>query len=897
MKSRPSKPSSPPRGHPKRDQAAMVKGSFPVVAIGASAGGLEAYKEFFRELPLDTGMAFVLIQHLDPSHESMLTEIIAKSTKLPVEEVKSGVSIQPNRIYVIPPNALMALAGGVFQLSPRSKTPGQHLAVNFFMHSLAQECKSGAIAIVLSGTGADGTAGMEDVKAEGGITFVQDPDTAKYDGMPRSVIDSGCADFILAPKDMVKELRRIQHHPYVHLEKPEEEELTAEKPGTEESGAEPQDLGLANSDSPASHARDFSAVLAQLRKSSGVDFSQYKPNTIHRRSLRRMLLLKVDSLRDYAIYLKGHPEEGEKLFDDVLIPVTSFFRDFEAFEALKTQVYPAIVKDKGNQGTIRMWAPGCSTGEETYSLAMTLLEFLGDRASSFQVQIFGTDLNEKGIQKARAGIYRESIAEEISPERMARFFVKVDEGYRVNKAVRDMCVFARQNLASDPPFSQMNVVACRNLLIYIQPVLQKKIIPILHYALKPSGFLVLGGSESVSAFPDLFSTVDKKHKIYSKKAITSRLHYDFAQSHYPLQSPLRVSGNALKFQSADKEELDVQAEADRVVLREHAPVGVLINSEMEVVQFRGQTTPYLAPPPGKPSLNVLKLARNGLAIELRSLITAAMKKGGTARKDGIPFDDNGHKRILNLSVAALGDKQPTEKGERNRHFFLILFDDVMPPAPSAVEATSKLKVKGRNQSDQEAGRLKQELASTRDALRSAIESEDSLKEEFQSANEEILSANEELQSTNEELETSKEELQSANEELNTLNAELRNKNNELHDLSNDILNLLNSTRIPVVMLDLRLCIRRITPVATKLFKVVPTDIGRPFADIKLNIEESDITSHDLELEITKVLDSLQPVQREVRDLEGCWHELSVLPYRTQDNKIDGVVLALQALTR
>ncbi len=870
----------------------MTKGSFPVVAIGASAGGLEAYKEFFLALPLDTGMAFVLIQHLDPSHKSMLTEIIAKITRMRVEEVKSGVTIQPDRVYVIPPNALMALSGGVFQLSPRGKMPGQHLAVNFFMHSLAQERKSGAIAIVLSGTGADGTAGMEDIKAEGGITFAQDPATAKYDGMPRSAIDSGCADFILAPKEIAKELRRIQHHPYVHLEKPEEEEWSAEKPGAEEAGAESQDLGLANADSPASHARDFSAVLAQLRKSSGVDFSQYKPNTIHRRALRRMLLLKVDSLRDYATYLKEHPEEGGKLFDDVLIPVTSFFRDFEAFEALKTQVYPAIVNDKGNKGTLRMWAPGCSTGEETYSLAMTLVEFLGDRASSFQVQIFGTDLNEKGIQKARAGIYRESIAEEISPERMARFFVKVDEGYRVNKAVRDMCVFARQNLANDPPFSQMNVVACRNLLIYIQPVLQKKIIPVLHYALKPSGFLVLGSSESVSAFPELFSTVDKKHKIYAKKTIASRMHYDFAQSYYPPQGLLRVSPNVLKSPSADKDELDVQAEADRVVLREHAPVGVVINSDMEVVQFRGQTTPYLAPPPGKPSLNVLKLARNGLAIELRSLITAATKKGGTARKDGISFDENGHKRMLNLSVTPLGGKQPKEKGARNRHF-LILFDEVMPPVASALEATSGRKSKGRNQSDQEAGRLKQELATTRDALRSAIESEDSLKEEFQSANEEILSANEELQSTNEELETSKEELQSANEELNTLNAELRNKNNELHDLSNDILNLLNSTRIPVVMLDRRLYIRRITPAATKLFKVVPADVGRPFADIKLNIDESDIPSRDLELEITNVLDSLQPVEREVRDLEGCWHELSVLPYRTQDNKIDGVVLALQ----
>jgi two-component system CheB/CheR fusion protein len=871
----------------------MVKGLFPIVAIGASAGGLEAYKEFFLALPLDTGMAFVLIQHLDPSHESMLREIIAKSTKMPVEEVKSGVTIRPNYVYVIPPNALMALAGGVFRLSPRGKGPGQHLAVNFFMHSLARERKTGAIAIVLSGTGADGTAGMEDIKAEGGITFAQDPATAKYDGMPRSAIDSGCADFIFAPKDMAKELRRIQHHPYVHLEKSEEEDASVEKPGAEESGAEPQDLGLPSPESPSSHARDFIAVLAQLRKSTGVDFSQYKPNTIHRRALRRMLLLKVDSLREYASHLKEYPEEGEKLFDDVLIPVTSFFRDFEAFEALKTQVYPAIVNDKSNKGTIRMWAPGCSTGEETYSLAMTLLEFLGDRASSFQVQIFGTDLNEKGIQKARAGIYRESIAEEISAERMARFLVKVDEGYRVNKVVRDMCVFARQNLANDPPFSQMNVVACRNLLIYLQPSLQKRIIPILHYALKSSGFLVLGGSESVSAFPELFATVDKKNKIYGKKAVTSRLHYDFAQSYYPQGSTLRTPANASKSPSADKDDLDVQAEADRVVLREHSPVGVVIDHEMEVLQFRGHTAPYLAPPPGRPSLNVMKLARGGLAVELRALVSAATKMGGAARKDGIAFDENGHNRMLNLSVTPLGDQRSTGKGAEAKHLFLVLFDDVTPPFELSLEAPAERNPKGRNQSDKETSRLKQELASTRDALRSAIGSEDSLKEEFQSANEEILSANEELQSTNEELETSKEELQSANEELGTLNAELRNKNSELHDLNNDISNLLNSTRIPVVMLDHRFSIRRITPAATKLFKVLAADIGRPFADIKLNIDDSDMTPRSLELQMTTVLDSLQPFEREVRDLEGCWHRLSILPYRTQDNKIDGVVLALQ----
>ena len=860
MASRRSKSGSLAEENPA-PKAAAQSGSFPVVAIGASAGGLEAYTEFFKALPGDLGMAFVLVQHLDPSHHSLLSEIIAKATKMPVEEVKIGAKIRPNCVYVIPHNALMAISAGLFTLTPRSTEPGKHLSVNFFMRSLAQERKSRAIGIVLSGTGADGTLGLEDIKAEGGITFAQDPASAKYDGMPRSAVDSGCVDFVLPPKEIPKELQRITRHPYVSRQ-------------TEAPEIEP---------SPA-RKDDFTRIIDQLRRTGGVDFSQYKANTIHRRAMRRMAILKLDSLREYAKYLKEHREEAEELYDDVLIPVTSFFRDFEAFEALKSEVYPAIVKDKGNKDTIRMWAPGCSTGEETYSLAMTLLEFLGDKAASFQVQIFGTDLNEKGIQRARAGVYRESIAEEISPERMRRFFVKVEAGYRVNKAVREMCIFARQNLACDPPFSQMNVVVCRNLLIYVQPVLQKKIVPILHYALKPSGFLVLGSSESVSAFPDLFSTVDKKHKIYAKKAISSRLHYDFSQTHYPTGSGADIPGKTTESQGSPEPEVDVQIEADRLVLKNYAPVGVVINANLEVVQFRGRTTPYLEPAPGKATLNVLKLARNGLAIELRSLINAAQKRGAPVKKDSVPFDGNGHKRILNIFVSPLGKKSSAAQERR----FLILFEDVTSRSISGSKDVSQGRLKAGAKMRHEFKRLKQELADAQDVLRAAIESEDALKEETQSANEEILSANEELQSNNEELETSKEELQSANEELNTLTNELRHNNSELHGLSNDLSNFLASTRIPLVMLDHNLRIRRLTPNVDKLLKAAPSDIGRPISDIRLNIKVS-----DLEPMILKVLDGLQPSERDVQDLEGRWHSLHILPYKTLDNKIDGVVLVLQ----
>jgi two-component system, chemotaxis family, CheB/CheR fusion protein len=856
MKSFPFKSVSP--AEENSDPVVIAEnGSFPIVAIGASAGGLEAYTDLLHSLQPDMGMAFVLVQHLDPSHQSLLADIISKATTMPVEEVKSGVRIRPNRVYVIPHNALMAISEGVFVLTPRAGEPGQHLAINFFMRSLAQEEKSRAIGIVLSGTGGDGTLGLQNIKAEGGITFAQAPASAKYDGMPRSAVDSGCVDFVLPPKEIAKELQRIVRHPYASRE--------IETPGIE------------------SPKEGFTEIIDQLRKTSGVDFGQYKPNTIHRRALRRMVILKLDAMSEYAKYMREHPEEGEKLYDDVLIPVTSFFRDFEAFEALKSAIYPAIVMDKSSNRTIRIWAPGCSTGEETYSLAMTLLEFLGDKAASYQIQVFGTDLNEKGIQKARAGVYRESIAEEISPERLRRFFVKVEEGYRLNKAVREMCVFARHNLASDPPFSQMNLVACRNLLIYVQPVLQKKIIPILHYALKPSGFLVLGSSESVSSFPDLFSTVDKKHKIYAKKEIVSRLHYNFVQTYYPAASGVNVPNKAMASPAAPEDEVDVQAEADRVVLKHHAPVGVVVNNDMEVVQFRGRTTPYLEAAPGKASLNLLKMARDGLGIKLRTLIGAARKSGGPAKKVGVLFESNGHRRILNISVSPLGVKRSA-----NERHFLVLFEDAGAHRIAGSGGVSRRRTKEGVGKNYESNRVKQELAETQDALRAAIESEEAIKDEFQSVNEEILSANEELQSTNEELETSKEELQSVNEELNTLNTELRLKNSELHELTNDVSNLLNSTRIPVVMLDSHFRIRRLTPNADKLLKAVPSDVGRPIGDIMLNIKVS-----NLEGMITKVLDSLQPSQQDVQDIQRRWHSLHILPYRTQDNKIDGVVLVLQ----
>jgi two-component system CheB/CheR fusion protein len=467
------KPSQRPKSRKEQSTEPVSETAlFPVVAVGASAGGLEAFTQLLRGLPDNVGMAFVFIQHLDPTHHSMLAELLSKSSSLPVIEAKNRAELQPNCVYVIPPNVRMGILQNRLQLTPREAEHGLHLPVDFFMRSLAEERKEKAIGAVLSGTGSDGTLGLAAIKGEGGITFAQEAKSAKYDGMPRSAIASGCVDFVFTAEEIAKELVRIARHPYFGAAKSAAVEKEPAKDTLHEK------------------------VYGLLRKTSGIDFRLYKPGTVRRRTLRRMAVHKIDSVDNYVKHLRAHPEEVEQLYQDLLIPVTSFFRDPEAFEALKSTVFPAILKDKSNRGNIRIWTPGCSTGEETYSLAIALLEFLGARAPSFHVQLFGTDANERGIDKARRGVYLEQIAQDVSPERLRRFFVKVEQGYRVSKAVRDLCVFTRQNIAEDPPFSQMNLVSCRNLLIYFGSGLQQRVVPILHYALRSSGFLLLGNSEA-----------------------------------------------------------------------------------------------------------------------------------------------------------------------------------------------------------------------------------------------------------------------------------------------------------------------------------------------------------------------------------------------------------------
>jgi two-component system, chemotaxis family, CheB/CheR fusion protein len=844
------KATSAEQNHPR---AIEGDDAFAVVAVGASAGGLEAFTQLLHSLPNDTGMAFVFIQHLDPTRHSMLSELLAKETDMPVVEAKNGTPVKPDHVYVIPPNVNMGILGRRLQLTPRGEKPGLHTPVDFFMRALAEARNSRSIGVVLSGTASDGTRGLAAIKAEGGITFAQDEKSAKHSGMPRSAVASGSVDFVLPPDEIGRELARIGGHPYL--------------------SQMPTYVAPAESKEPSARQESFERIFALLRASGGINFSQYKPGTVQRRTLRRMAIHKIDRVNDYAKYLEKHFEETENLCQDLLIPVTSFFRDPEVFEALKSKVFPVILKDKATKKRIRIWTPGCSTGEETYSLAMVLLEFLADKVSTFQIQLFGTDANERGIEKARAGVYQQRIEQEISPERLRRFFDKVDEGYRVNKSVRDLCVFAKQNLAEDPPFSQMNLVVCRNLLIYLGPELQRKIVPILHYALRPSGFLMLGNSESAAAFPDLFGPVDKKHKIFAKKAVAARLHYDFSRDRYPRETPI----TALPRKQRDTaSESSPQAEADRIVAS-YAPPGVIINEDMEILQFRGSLGPYVEPAPGRASLHLLKIARKEFVAELRTAVNQAKKNHVTAKRKSVEFKRNGQLRSVSISVHPLG----TVKENRQ---YLILFEAGLPSVPGA----GKLGGRGADgRPGKEITQLRRNLAAAEEHLRSLVESKEASDEEYQSANEEILSANEELQSTNEELETSKEELQSANEELNTVNDELHNRNLELDRSNSDLTNLLASTSLPVVMVDRGLRIRRLTATSAHILKVLPSDVGRSISDIRANIS----VPHLAQL-VAEVIDTLAPKELEVQDEAKRWYSLQIRPYRTLDDKIDGAVIVL-----
>ena len=841
---------------------------FLITAIGASAGGVEAFSDLVKNLANDTGMAFVLVQHLDPKHHSMLTELIGKLTSMKVNEVTDAMTVRPNNIYVIPPNATMSIAGQTLHLRPREEFHGAHMSIDHFMRSLAEDVGNRAIGVILSGTGSDGTLGMAEIQAQGGVTFAQSEDSAKYDGMPRSAISAGCVDYVLPPPEIARELKRISNHPYVgrdEVEKPE----TVSRDGA----------GL-------------SIIFQLLRRVTGLDFTHYRQTTILRRIHRRMMVHKIERLKEYVNYVQSNPNEIRALYQDMLINVTSFFRNPSVFEAMKTVAYPSVLKNRPKDGALRVWTPGCSTGEETYSVAISLLEFLGRRGEQVAMQMFGTDVNEASVAKARTGLYPEDIQGDVSQERLRKYFTRVDSRYRISKSIRDMCIFAQHNILNDPPFSQMDIICCRNLLIYLEPVLQSKVIALFHYAIRPGGYLILGTSEGVGTATPLFECQDRAHKIFSKKTSVGRQVVTFSLDRR--SEPSEAGGLRLpaKQQEVGWNNLEAQKEFDRKLLAQYTPAAVFINEDFEVIHTRGNVARYLKLAPGRASLNILKMAREGLLLDLRNAIAKCKKEMVLVRKTHIQMKNgngngNGHttgelSHYVNLEVS------PVMVGNLKEPYFLIIFQDAPPEARRVARGQV---IKQTEVTTRQISKLEQELAATKEYLQSVIETQEATNEELQSANEEILSSNEELQSTNEELETAKEELQSANEELSTVNDELRSRNTEIMQVNSDLTNLLAGIDMAVVLVTDDLKIRRITPQAEKLMGLIQADVGRSLLNIKPSLEMPDL--HPL---VSGVITGSRSIDREVKDRGGNRYSLKVFPYHSADGtRMEGAVITLSGV--
>ncbi|MDR3403713.1 MAG: chemotaxis protein CheB [Chthoniobacter sp.] len=821
----------------------------PVVGVGASAGGLEAFAQLLEHLPARTGLAFALVQHLDPTRESHLSDILSRSTGMPVVEAKDGVVLEPDHVYVIPPNASMSVSDGTLTLAAREEGRGGHLPIDHFFESLAEHRGNKAIGVVLSGNASDGTLGLKAIKAAGGIAFAQEEASAKFPGMPRSAINAGVVDYVLPLDKMATELARLGGAPYLRATG----EDVIEAPGRD----------------------GVRKVFKLLRTVTGVDFASYRQTTIQRRIHRRLTVQRMNALEEYLKVLEKDPEEVRALFDDILIHVTNFFREPESFAALDAKVFPELLKNLHPDEPIRIWVPGCSTGEEAYSLAIRLMEFLADKPKRAPIQIFGTDVSEHVIEAARRGIYDTTIEADVSPEQLRRYFVKTDRGYQVSKGIRELCVFARQDLIKDPPFSKLDLISCRNVLIYFEPVLQKKLIPVFHYALKPQGYLLLGSAETVGSFTDLFTPLDTKSKIFLKRANSGSM-----LPHLSLRgdfSAMQKDPGERRDKTAPEvwSRLDILKEADRLITARYCPPGLVVNEQMEIIQFRGEVAPFLNPDSGEASLNLFKMTPPALGAELRNAIATARKGTAQARKHVLHLELRGKSRETSLEVLRIDPPAVKERA------FVIVFEEASEPA------TPALAPKGKRQENARQLQLVEELAAAREQLQSLSEEHEATNEELRSANEEIQSSNEELQSTNEELETAKEELQSTNEELTTLNEELRHNNRHLTSVNDDINNLLRSVSLPVVMLGRDLRIRRFTPSAKKIFKLIPSDVGRAISDIKADIEVP-----DLEKLVEEVIDGLSVKERELRDRQGRWYQLQVRPYETADNKIAGAVLIL-----
>ncbi|MEO7356041.1 MAG: CheR family methyltransferase [Ignavibacteria bacterium] len=846
---------------PKKKMATAVSSSgpahklFPIVVIGASAGGLEAETRLIKNLSPRTGMAYVIIHHSSPDYKSYLKTILQRETKIEVIIIKNGMSPMADKIYVAPPAYSATISGGIFHLTPRIKVKKPYLAIDIFMRSLSEDNKHFNIGVILSGTDSDGVIGMGYIKTGGGITFAQDAKSSKFPDMPRNSIIAGVVDFVLTPEGIARELNRLGKNVYL-----KEKIYTV----PDEILSESQE--------------HVSKILNMLKIRKNVDFKLYKPTTVRRRILRRMLMNKIYLIKDYVKFFTGNFEEIDALCADILINVTSFFRDPEMYLSLKKNVFPKILKKKKPGDSIRIWVTACSTGEEAYSMAIALIEFLGKKLPLYKIQIFSTDLSDIGIQKARKGVYPLDISNDVSPERLRKFFVKVNDRYQINKNIRELCVFARQNLVQDPPFSKIDLISCRNVLIYLGPGLQSKVIPTFHYALESGGFLVLGTAETVGAYKQYFEVIDKKNRIYLKNSALLKNGLSFNKNiEFSPNNLIPIQEHILP---------EFKKETDSVTINRHASSGVIINKDLEVVLVKGEIQQYLEMPQGQQTSNIIEMASGELQTILKFLTKKIFKNNKTVRQNDFTFESNGQDRIINVVI------EPLKNYSKEEILYFVFFEEVQNLTTRKVDLNTKTSKEISSLQTKELATVTKKLADNKEYLQSVVEQQETTNEELRSANEEIQSSNEELQSSNEELETTKEELQSTNEELTTVNEELQDSNLELYYVNNDLNNLLNSIKISTLIIDNNLKIKRYTKESSKLLNIIPSDVGRKITDINPNL-----IIPDLKKLIKEVMDSLQFREINVQDRDKkCWYTLRIKPYKTLENKIDGVIITFIDIT-
>ena len=824
---------------------AAIPSAFPIVGLGASAGGLEALEAFLKHVPAGCGLAFVIVQHLDPTHKGIMPELLQRGTAMKVVQVKDRTKVRPDCVYVIPPNKDMSILHGVLHLLEPSAPRGLRLPIDFFFRALAEDQREHSVGVILSGMGTDGTVGLRAIKEQAGVALVQDPASAKFDGMPRSAIDAGLADIVAPAEELpARLLKYLRHTP-----------LLTGADAIVESGAQSQ----------------LEKIVILLRSHTGHDFALYKRNTLSRRVERRMGLHHLPRIANYVRYLRENPQELDLLFKELLIGVTTFFRDPAAWEQLRDEALPPLFTSRASGHALRAWVPGCSTGEEAYSLAIVFkeaLEKLKPRGN-FSLQIFATDLDRDAVDKARQGCFPANIAADVSPARLRQYFTEEERGYRVAKVIREMVIFAPQNLIMDPPFTKLDLLSCRNLLIYFGPELQRKLLPLFHYSLNPGGVLFLGSAESVGGFTGLFTPLAGKSRLFRRKEFSRSAELvEFPSSfvaaaqeaHRPARTPA-VTADSL------------QALAEQWLLQHHAPAAVLVNDQGDILFVSGRTGRYLEPVAGKANWNVFVMAREGLRYELTSAFQKARRQNEPICRRRLKVGVNGGTLFVDVVVQMLAEPGAL------RGLTMIVFTET-----SAPEAATKGRASKAARPDDRTQEMERELQQAREEMQTS-------QEELKSMNEELQSTNEELQSTNEELTTSKEEMQSLNEELQTVNAELQAKVDELSAASNDMKNLLNSTEIATVFLDNALHVRRFTEQATAIIKLIPGDVGRPITDLATSLLYPELAA-----DAREVLRTLVSVEKAIHARDGRWFALRVMPYRTMDNRIDGVVITFTDLT-